>query len=442
MIEHVDHCGADITILELCAGYGGLDLGIELAVPESRCVCGVECEASCAVVLDQAMRSGPIAPFPVWNDLRTFDGRRWRGCVDIIAAGYPCQPFSQAGKRRGADDPRHLWPHVARVIGEVGPECVFLENVEGHVGLGLREVVRDLEGMGYRCAVGLFTARGVGAPHRRRRVFIVGMADAGRFRGGQDAARAEGWGPNADKFSGGVGDTGEPGREGTERAGALRQPRAAAPGSVAEPGGVVGDSERADAVAGERGEQGEATGHGRRGLADAGGGVVDTEGGDERRFIGRGVRSRQEAEAQRKDDHNQPNGSDSCRPLWPPGPGEQERWADIIAEFPDFAPALVEHPTLGNLETAMARLLRGVVGGSNRRRRRAVARARAAEIVSALASSATQSVVRGVADGGARRLDRMRMLGNGVVPLEAAYAFVTLAAALEHGERGDGVGER
>ena len=85
---------------------------------------------------------------PVWDDVATFDGGSWRGAVDIVTAGYPCQPFSVAGKRRGAEDPRHLWPHVARIIGEVEPPFVFLENVAHHLRLGFPEVAAGLVGMG------------------------------------------------------------------------------------------------------------------------------------------------------------------------------------------------------------------------------------------------------------------------------------------------------
>ena len=94
-----------------------------------------------------------------------------------LTAGYPCQPFSVAGKRRGADDPRHLWPHVARIIGEVEPPFVFLENVAHHLRLGFPEVASGLVGMGYRLAAGLFTAAEVGAPHKRERLFILAIRE-------------------------------------------------------------------------------------------------------------------------------------------------------------------------------------------------------------------------------------------------------------------------
>ena len=116
-------------------------------------------EAFAINYLVEAMEAECLAQAPVYTDLRTFDGRPWRGVVDCLTAGYPCQPFSVAGKRRGQDDPRHLWPHVARVVGEVEPAIVFLENVPGHLSLGFEQVARDLQAMGYGVAAGLFRRR-------------------------------------------------------------------------------------------------------------------------------------------------------------------------------------------------------------------------------------------------------------------------------------------
>ena len=118
--------------------------------------------------------------------------------VDILSAGYPCQPFSVAGRRLGAADPRHLWPHVARIVGEVEPPFVFLENVAHHLRLGFPEVAGDLVGLGYRLAAGLFTAAEVGAPHRRERLFILAHregdadADPARLLADADGGRQQG----------------------------------------------------------------------------------------------------------------------------------------------------------------------------------------------------------------------------------------------------------
>src|SRR5262245_28110808 len=173
--------GERVNGLALCAGAGGLELGIGLASDDRiRTVCYVEREAHAAATLVARMDDGALDPAPVWDDIATFDGRPWRGVVDIVSAGYPCQPFSVAGDRRGAADPRHLWPHVARIIDECGANLVVLENVPGHLSLGFEAVAGDLERMGFRVACGLFSARGVGAPHRRERLFVVAHRERDR----------------------------------------------------------------------------------------------------------------------------------------------------------------------------------------------------------------------------------------------------------------------
>ena len=164
--------------LSLCSGGGGLDMGLDLAEPGFATACFVEWEEYPRSVLIAAQRAGYFAPAPIWDNVKTFDGRPWRGLCDTVLAGYPCQPFSAAGQRKGEDDPRHLWPDVARIVGEVQPEWVFLENVPGHVSLGLETVLRTLWDMGFTPAVGLFSASEVGAPHERLRVFIVARKPA------------------------------------------------------------------------------------------------------------------------------------------------------------------------------------------------------------------------------------------------------------------------
>ncbi len=162
-----------MNVLALCAGAGGLELGLKLAEPTATLVCAIEGEAYVASLLVAHMEAGRLDPAPVWSDVRTFDGTSWRGTVDCITAGYPCQPFSIAGKKRAADDPRHLWPHVARIARECQPQWCFFENVANHLSLGFEQVCHDLDGLGYQIAAGLFSAEEVGAPHRRERLFIV-----------------------------------------------------------------------------------------------------------------------------------------------------------------------------------------------------------------------------------------------------------------------------
>lgn len=163
-----------IRVLGLCAGYGGLELGLRVALGRSvRSVCFVERDARAAAALVARMEEETLAPAPVWDDLRAFDGRPWRGRVDLVAAGYPCQPFSQAGKRLGEDDPRHLWPEVRRILDETGAPLAFFENVRGHVKVGLDRVLLDLADLGFDAEWTVLGARDVGAPHRRDRLWIL-----------------------------------------------------------------------------------------------------------------------------------------------------------------------------------------------------------------------------------------------------------------------------
>jgi len=173
---------AQIRGLALCAGAGGLELGIGLALPAYRTAAYVERAPAAVAVLEARMRDRCLHRAPVFDDLRTFDARAWRGRVDLLSAGYPCQPFSVAGRRRGFDDERNLWPHVARVIDQARPDAVLLENVAAHLTLGFPVVARQLRRMGYAFAAGVFSAGEVGAAHERRRLFVLAYADR-LFRG-------------------------------------------------------------------------------------------------------------------------------------------------------------------------------------------------------------------------------------------------------------------
>lgn len=128
------------------------------------------------------MAEGALPEAPVWSDARTFDGRPWRGKVAGVVAGYPCQPFSAAGKRRGSNDSRHLWPAIERIVEEVRPAWCFFENVDGHLRIGYFDVVRpQLEALGFLCKEQIVSASDVGAPHQRKRLFILAVEDANRI---------------------------------------------------------------------------------------------------------------------------------------------------------------------------------------------------------------------------------------------------------------------
>jgi len=156
----------------------------------------VEIEAFAIANLVAKMENGQLPPAPIWSNLKTLPVEPFRGKVDLITGGYPCQPFSQAGKREGKDDSegRHLWPYIKEIIRAVRPLRCFFENVEGHISLGLREVISDLESLGYKTTWGIFSAREVGAPHQRKRVFILADAGGARQQAQRDESRPQ-WQP-------------------------------------------------------------------------------------------------------------------------------------------------------------------------------------------------------------------------------------------------------
>jgi len=165
-----------VAHIGLCSGYGGIDLGIKRVCAGVRTVAYSEIEAYACAILVARMEAGQLDAAPIWTDVKTFPWGWFRGKVGLLTGGYPCQPFSAAGRRRGKEDHRHLWPWIADGIRVMRPARVFFENVEGHISLGLREVIADLEGLGYRATWGILSAAEVGAGHGRKRVFI--MADS------------------------------------------------------------------------------------------------------------------------------------------------------------------------------------------------------------------------------------------------------------------------
>ena len=171
----------EFTVLSLCSGYGGLEIGLSRALQTPLRVVAVEIEAFALANLVAKAEEGKLAVEALWPDLRSFPAKKFRGCFDIITAGYPCQPFSHAGKRLGQADPRHLWPYIAEHIRTIRPVLCFFENVSGHLTLGFDEVFKSLRNMGYKVEPGLFTAAEIGAPHKRKRLFILAYAEGSGF---------------------------------------------------------------------------------------------------------------------------------------------------------------------------------------------------------------------------------------------------------------------
>ena len=161
------------NIISFCTGYGGLELGIKRAGVDVRTIVNVEIEAFCCANMAAKIEEGRMDNAPIWTDLKTFPAREFRGKICGLIGGYPCQPFSSAGKRQGEKDPRHLWPYLLKHVRAIRPVWCFWENVAGHTTMGLWRVLSDLEEEGYRCTWGIFSAEEVGAPHQRKRVFIL-----------------------------------------------------------------------------------------------------------------------------------------------------------------------------------------------------------------------------------------------------------------------------
>jgi DNA (cytosine-5)-methyltransferase 1 len=173
-----------MRIGSLCSGYGGLDLAVEAhygATPAWFC----EFDKAPSKILAHHWPN-----VPNYGDVWHTDWTQVEP-VDILTAGYPCQPFSHAGKRKGADDPRHLWPGIARAISILRPSVVVLENVRGHVSLGLADVLGDLSGLGYDARWGVVRAADAGAPHGRARIFIC--AEPADAHGARPQGRESAW---------------------------------------------------------------------------------------------------------------------------------------------------------------------------------------------------------------------------------------------------------
>jgi DNA (cytosine-5)-methyltransferase 1 len=164
--------GNGLNELALFAGAGGGILGGHLL--GWRTVCAVEWESYPASVLLARQNDGILPPFPIWDDVQTFDGNAWRGIVDVVSGGFPCQDISAAGKGAGIDGERSgMWKEMARVICEVRPKFVFVENSPMLTHRGLDRVLANLANMGFDAEWGVLGASDIGAKHHRKRIWIV-----------------------------------------------------------------------------------------------------------------------------------------------------------------------------------------------------------------------------------------------------------------------------
>ena len=160
-----------MRVLDLFSGIGCFSLGLESVGMETVAFC--EMDAFCQKVLKKHWPNVPIH-----SDIKELDGNEYRGAVELICGGFPCQPFSVAGEQRGAEDDRALWPEMFRVICEVQPTWVIGENVSGIINMELDNVLSDLEAEGYAAQAFVIPACSVDAKHRRDRVWIVAHADS------------------------------------------------------------------------------------------------------------------------------------------------------------------------------------------------------------------------------------------------------------------------
>jgi DNA (cytosine-5)-methyltransferase 1 len=324
-----------LTVLSLFSGIGGLDLGIRLAVTDARVIAYVEKDAYCRRVLKARMADGVMDEAPLYEDVTTFDGTAFRG-TDLICGGFPCQDISNAGRREGITGSRSgLWSEFARIIGEVGPRYVFVENVSALLGRGMGRVCGDLSSLGFDQEWGPFSAADVGAPHLRKRIFILAYA---RHQPGAAEPREQ------HEVQAEV-------TPGAGRGPAMGQSPGQGRGWAEPAGEALGRSEAARGL-----QPGRPSGSA---LADAGSGSSELR-------TAQGERLGRPASGNGKLGHAEP-------PLFPPGPADRDGWAELLRDYPGLAPALTEEEA--------ERMFRGVPHGfppgvHRRRSKKRVARLR------------------------------------------------------------------
>jgi DNA (cytosine-5)-methyltransferase 1 len=175
-----------LRVLDLFSGIGGFSLGLE-RTGGFETVAFCEIDPYCRAVLKKHWPDVPI-----FEDVRSLRGDEV-GPIDLICGGYPCQPFSYAGKRQGKEDDRHLWPEVHRLVASIRPTWCLFENVAGHITMGLDEVLLNLEGEGYACQPLVVPACAVDAPHRRDRVWIIAHTHNKGREGPHDNGKVSTW---------------------------------------------------------------------------------------------------------------------------------------------------------------------------------------------------------------------------------------------------------
>jgi DNA (cytosine-5)-methyltransferase 1 len=324
---------------------------MHLAMPNARVVCYVENEAFACETLASKMETGFMDQAPIWTNLRTFDGKSWRGIVDCIIGGYPCQPFSLAGRQKGEHDTRHLWPCILGLIKEINPSFVFFENVSNHLQIGYETVRRELQETGYLVEQGIFSASEVGATHLRKRLFILGCRPeyvekmchllCGRY-----------WKQGERILAGGncIAQAGEGVADALSRGYRTNGVQGSVPGVPREEQDDSGKASKSSGILGHTYGQGSQVHGGKR------------------------EDSQQEFKATER--------AGRCLEVFPPGPEELEKWKRVLEEFPEVEPAFCL-------------------------------------LDDELAPGLVESILED-------RSMQLRLLGNGVVPACAAFAFGVL----------------
>jgi DNA (cytosine-5)-methyltransferase 1 len=416
----------ELRELSLFSGYGGFSLGLKLTGIPTRTVMYVEWEKYPQEIIKARINDKILDDAPIWGDISTLNGEQFRGVVDLITGGFPCQPHSHAGLRKGADDERNLWPETLRIIREVRPRYVLLENVSGILSASRKRgtpayggvVVGELAQEGYRLRWETVGADDVGAPHRRKRWLCFGELenpDRGRFEQRQPEAEPQTWlgqhgerndGELADSsyegLEGGIGNNGdeertlcssvEHDREAVRsRAGRSIDQLANSIDSGNTPRRLHGEPGRERKTQTQEGEDNPLIGSGRQERtgndeladSDSNGTEWNQSADRERSGLEQGRQelgnsdsyATQGMEQGSQQSGNQrpvglPDGT-SQLPVWPPSPSDTDGWEQALRERPDLAPAITKE---------------------------------------------AESEFRGVANGRSGRVDRLKALGNGLVP--------------------------
>ena len=385
-----------ITHLSLCSGYEGIGLGLRRVLPNLREIAYVEREGFPCTNLVAKMEAECLDAAPVFTDVKTFPYTRFRHKVDILSGGFPCQPFSAAGKRKATEDPRHLFPFIANGIRDCKPRIVFLENVEGIISAKtadgesvLKYVLGRLEELGYRATAGIFSASEVGAPHQRKRVFILGYSNRG---GRSPSEQPRG---SSEKTSGRQGDI-----EPTSGIKELANSKNLGCGGRKNRDGDDGARLQEQEAQEQSNLRSETAGCSR----DSRGELADTN-------HSRGYEDRQSTELWSSGTEQSPIHR------WPARPGEaQQEWEEprVVGDTESQQGSSDNHGGESGATGESGQVQSG--GGCSRTLRQG--------------DRETQPKLGRATNGASSRVDRLRLLGNGCVPQTVEKAFVTLLQRL------------